>query len=455
MFTPDDAATESAAPTQSMNRRVLGLAWPVAGEHLLETMLGVVDTLLVAGLGVAAIAGVGSSLQIMSFILAALSALSVGSSILVAQAIGARDPGRASNLARQSLIWSVVLSVPLALVGWEWAYPLMTIFGMEPQVTQIGADYLRVTMATVVVLVTLIIGGGVLRGTGDSRTPMLVTAFANVLNAVLAYGLIYGEWGLPEMGVVGSAWATFIARGAALAILLRVLWIGKNGVSIAGRTGWRPNWSLARNVLRLGVPAAVEQVLFSVAFLLMTIMVAHLGTATLAAQRIAITTMGFCYLPAIGFGIAATTLVGQSIGAKRPQDAAEVAKIATWWSVGLMCISSVLLFIFAKPLLHVFSNDPEVVRIGAAALYIIAIILPVDAVAIVLSGALRGTGDTRFPLIIGTIISWGSLLLAWPLVRFFDGGLPMAWAPWILTLPVCSWFIYKHFRARIRTLCAA
>ena len=444
-----------AVPTQSINRRVVGLAWPVAGEHLLETLLGVVDTLLVAGLGVAAIAGVGSSLQIMSFVLAALSALSVGSSILVAQAIGARNLGEASALGRQSLIWSVILSVPLAYVGWEWALPIMGVFGMEPAVTQIGADYLRVTMGTVVVLVTLIIGGGVLRGAGDSRTPMLVTAFANVVNAVLAYALIYGHWGFPEMGVIGSAWATFIARGAALAVLLRILWVGKNGISIRGSTGWRPNWQLARNVLGLGFPAAVEQILFSCSFLLMTVMVADLGTATLAAQRIAITVIGFSYLPAIGFGLAATALVGQAIGARRPAEAGEVARVATVWATGLMCINMVLLFLFADSVVRVFSDDPDVVRIGTGALYVIAIILPVDAVAIVLSGALRGTGDTRFPLIVGTTISWGSLVLAWPLIRYFNGGLPQAWAPWIITLPVCSWLIYRHFNRRIRALVTA
>jgi multidrug resistance protein, MATE family len=448
-------ADAPAEESDTLNRRVVGLAWPVVGEHLLETLLGVVDTLLVAGLGVAAIAGVGSSLQIMSFILAALAALSVGSSILVAQAIGAGDKARASALARQSLIWSVILSVPLALVGWTLALPIMGIFGMEPEVTRVGADYLQVTMGTVVVLVSLIIGGGVLRGAGDSRTPMVVTAFANVINAVLAYGLIYGMWGLPEMGVIGSAWATFVARGVALLVLLRVLWVGKNGITIRGAGGWRPRYGIARNVLGLGIPAAVEQILFSCSFLLLTIMVAHLGTATLAAQRIAMSAIGFAYLPAIGFGLAATALVGQSIGARRFAEAGQVARIATIWAVGLMCLNMVLLFAFATPLVRWFSPDPEVVRIGTGALYVIAIILPVDGLAIVLAGALRGTGDTRYPLIVGTATNWASLLLAWPAVRLLDGGLPMAWAPWIIVLPVCSWLILRHFRRRMRMLQSA
>lgn len=442
----------STAQPQTMNQRVLGLAWPVVGENLLETLLGVVDTLLVAGLGMAAIAGVGSSLQIMFFILSALSALSVGSSILVAQAVGARDLAHASRLARQALLWSVLLSVPLALIGFWLAGPIIGVFGMEPDVARIGTDYLQVTMGTVVVLVALVIGGGVLRGAGDSRTPMVVTAIANVLNVALAYGLIYGHWGLPAMGAVGSAWATFVARGVALLLLLRALWTGRNGIGIAGAGSWWPDWSVARGVLRLGIPAAVEQILMSTAFLILTILVAHLGTATLAAQRIAMSALSFCYLPAIGFGIAATTLVGQSIGARRPREGAELARIATIWSTGLMTVNMVLLFLFATPVMHLFTSEPDVIRIGAAALLVVALMLPMDSVAIVMAGALRGTGDTRFPLVAGSAGMWGAVLLAWPALTFIGGGLPMAWAPWLITLPISSFVIWRHFRRRIKEL---
>jgi multidrug resistance protein, MATE family len=436
----------------TVNRRVLGMTWPVVGEHLLENLLGVVDTLLVAGLGMAALAGVGSSLQMMFFVLSALSALSVGSSILVAQAVGARDFTQASRLARQSLIWSFLLSIPLAVVGLLFARPIIGIFGMEPHVAQIGVEYLQVTMGTVVVLVALVIGGGVLRGAGDSRTPMLVTAAANVVNIGLTYALIYGHWGLPALGAVGSAWGTFLARGMALVLLLVVLWKGRNGVGIRMVGSWRPDWSIARRVLGLGIPAAVEQILMSLSFLVLTILVARLGTETLAAQRVAMTVLGFCYLPAIGFSIAATTLVGQSIGARDPQEAAEVAKVATLWSTGLMVVNMVLLLLFAAPVMGFFTSEPDVVRIGASALLVVALMLPTESIGIVLAGALRGTGDTRYPLIVGSAGMWGAVLLAWIGLTFIGGGLPMAWAPWLLTLPATSWLIWKHFLHRIRAL---
>src|SRR4051794_5741929 len=176
-----EAQTRSAE-ARALRIRVWGLAAPVIGENFLETLLGIVDTLLVAGLGAVAIAGVGSALQVMFFMISALSALAVGSAVLVAQAVGAGDLARAGRLGRQSLLWSVLFSLPLTATGLVLSGPIIGLFGLEPQVAEIGTQYLQVTMGTVVVLVGLFIGGGVLRGAGDARTPLRVTALANLLN---------------------------------------------------------------------------------------------------------------------------------------------------------------------------------------------------------------------------------------------------------------------------------
>src|SRR5579871_6600351 len=434
----------------ALRRQVLGLAWPVIGENLLETLLGIVDTILVAGLGTAAIAGVGSGLQIMFFLLSALSALSVGSSILVAQAIGAGDPEHASRIARQSLLWSVLLSIPLALLGFGLARPLIGLFGMTPDVAHIGVGYLQVTMGTVVVLVALIIGGGVLRGAGDSRTPMVVTAIANVLNIALAYGLIYGHGGLPALGAVGSAWATFIARAFALLLLLSALWKGRHGITLSGKGGWLPDWGVARQVLRLGVPASVEQILMASAFTALMFLVARLGTDTLAAFRISISGLSLSFLPGMGFGMAATALVGQSIGAQRPRHGADVAKIATTWAILWMSAMGVAVFLLAGPIMRLFTAAPDVIRIGAEGLRIVALTQPFWAMGMVQSGALRGTGDTRYPLIIGALGMWTTVLLVWLGLTFVGGGLVTIWGAFLLTGPVTATLTWRRFRHRVR-----
>jgi multidrug resistance protein, MATE family len=458
---PDAAmeAAETAAPAlpeegPALRRRVLGLAWPVIGENMLETSLDIVNTILVAALGAAALAGVGSGLQIMFFVLAALAALSVGSSVLVAQAVGARDLASASNFARQSLIWSVILSMPLALFGFLMAGPIISVFGLEQEVASIGKAYLQVAMGTVVVLVALVIGGGVMRGAGDSRTPMLITLVANVINVGLAYSLIYGNFGLPMLGAVGSAWAAFLSRGVALALLVLVLWRGRNGISIAGGN-WRPQWSTARQVLGLGIPASAEQILLATAFLVLTILVAHLGTDTLAAQRIAMSALSFSFLPGIGFGLAATALVGQSVGARQLGAASGVARIATSWAVIWMSTIAGLVFVFAPQVMGVFTNEANVIEIGANALRVVALTQPFWGVGMVQSGALRGTGDTRYPLIIGSGGMWAAVLLVWIFLTFFGGGLPAVWAAFLITSPITALLAWRRFRARVRELARA
>jgi putative MATE family efflux protein len=432
-----------------MRRRVFNLAWPVIGENFLETLLGIVDTWLVASLGAVALAGVGAAIQFMFFVIAALSAISVGNAVLVAQSVGAQRFERASSIAKQSLVWSVILSIPLILIGVLFSDQLVLIFGMEPAVNEIGADYLRVTMGTVFVLTMLFIGGGVLRGAGDSRTPMLVTAFANITNVGLAYGLIFGHWGLPALGAVGSAWATFISRGLALAILLYVLWRGRNGVSVRGASGWLPDWLIARQVLNIGVPAAVEQVLMSFAFLFLTTVVAHLGTVTLAAQRVALNAMSLSFLPGFGFGIAATTLVGQSIGARRPQDGQAAARIATLWAMMWMGALGVIFFFFAETIMGFFTPDPAVIAIGAGGLRILAFLQPFWAISFVNSGALRGTGDTRFPLWVNTLGIWTAVGLGALLVRLIAGSLTVVWSAFLLTVPIVAALFWWRFQRTI------
>ncbi|HEU5099601.1 MAG TPA: MATE family efflux transporter [Roseiflexaceae bacterium] len=447
-----DATPAPAEPIEprALRRRVLRLAGPIIGENFLETLLGVIDTWLVAALGAVALAGVGSALQVMFLLIAALSALAVGSAVLVAQAVGAGDLRRAGRLGRQSLIWSAIFSIPLAIGGLLLSAPLIGMFGLEPDVARVGIEYLHVTMGTVVVLIGLFIGGGVLRGAGDSRTPMLVTAFANVINVALAYGMIYGHFGLPALGAVGSAWATFIARGLALVLLVGALWRGRNGVTIRGSGGWLPDLRVAKQVLRIGVPAALEQILVSSAFLAMSVVVAHLGTEVLAAHRVAFNALSLSFLPGIGFGIAATALVGQSIGARRIQEGAAAARVATTWAVIWMSVIGAILFIFAPQVLGLFTGDQAVVDAGAGGLRVVALLQPFWAVLFVQSGALRGSGNTGFPLRVSGSGIWASVGLSWLLVTLFGGGLVAVWAAFVLVAPVTAMLMWRRFQRTVR-----
>ena len=449
------AASATAAPTvidrRAVRLRVLALAGPVIGQNILETMLGIVDTALVARLGASATAGVGAALQVMFFVIAALSALSIGSAVLVAQAYGARDTERASRLARQSIVWSILIGTPLALLGGLFAEPIISIFGVAPDVARIATDYLQVTMGTMVVLVALFIGGGVLRGAGDSRTPMIVTGIANVVNIGLTYALIYGVAGFPALGAVGSAWGSFLARLLALGLMLVALWRGRDGVSIRGISGWRPDLTVARQILKLGIPAAIEQILTSAAFFTLVIIVARLGTVTLAAHQITFTALSASFLPGFGFAIATTTLVGQSIGARRIAEGDAATKVAVLWAVGWMTVIATLLFIFAEGALGLFTNDAQVIATGAAAMRVVALGQPFWAILFVFPGALRGAGNTRFPLVAGSGSIWLTVGIA-AILLHFGGGLPSVWAAFLATSPFVAALYWWRWRRLVREI---
>ena len=213
---------------------------------------------------------------------------------------------------------------------------------------------------------------------------MLVTALANLINVVLAYALIYGHFGLPALGAVGSAWATFLARGWRWRCCWRRAVARPQRRAISGRGQLAARLGVAREVLRIGVPAALEQMLIIGAFVTLTLVVAGLGTVALAAHRMAFNALSLSFLPGIGFGIAATALVGQSVGARRLDEGAAATRIAMRWAVdldgrarGLACC------IFAPQIMRMFTDDPAVIAAGAAALRVVALAQPFWAVMFV------------------------------------------------------------------------
>jgi putative MATE family efflux protein len=439
-----DAAPEAAPDARRVRRRVFTLAAPVIGENLLQTLLGVVDTLLVAGLGAVALAGVGAALQVVFILLGGLSALSVGASVLVAQAVGARDTREASRLARQALIWSLLIAAPLTAIGLPLTPWLIGLFGLPPDVAGVAESYLAVNLGAVATITLMLLASAVLRGAGDSRTPMLVTLLANVVNVALSWALIYGHMGLPALGAVGSAWGTVISRGVGAAILVAVLWRGRDGVRVRGGS-WAPSPAAAGGVLRIGLPAALEEMIVITAFAAMTPIVAALGTEPLAAHRVVINILSLSFLPGLGFGLAVTALVGQAVGAGRPAEARLSTNIALRWALAWMSGLGLLFLIFARPLTALFGDDPALVDAGAPAIVAVVLAQPLWAATFVYAGALRGAGDTRTPLVITGAMMWVAVLAGFVGTRFAPH-LWVVWAGFLVAGPIETYLYWRAWR---------
>ncbi|HEX5417143.1 MAG TPA: MATE family efflux transporter [Chloroflexota bacterium] len=441
-----ESAGYSRPPSPSLRRRVFELAWPVILENLLQTMLGIVDTLMVGRLGADALAGVGTAQQLLFFLIAILSAVSIGSSVIAAHAIGAKDTGTASKIAKQSIIWALLLAVPLATLGAIFARNLIAVMGVTDAVALIGGDYLRVTMLAGVFLVVPFTVGAVLRGAGDTRTPLAATTIANLVNAVVAYLLIFGALGAPALGPVGSAWGAAAGRLVSCVILLVALYRGRLGFSIRGRLGWRPESGLARRVIALGAPAALEQIATSAGFLLMTVFVAELGTDALAASRVVGNVLGISLLPGFGFGIAATALVGQSLGAATPEDGEAATGIATQWALVWMGILGAFFIVLRTPLSAAFTSDQTVVQIAADCMIPLGLTQPLWAISFVNAGGLRGAGNTRYPLAMTIVGIWGTTALSVVTIGVLHLGLAYVWGGFLVFSPIASYLTWRRFK---------
>ncbi|MDQ3929232.1 MAG: MATE family efflux transporter [Chloroflexota bacterium] len=440
VVTPEAARTaEGEAELTPEERKIVGrnvfkLAWPAIAENALQTLLGIVDTAVVARLGTAALSGVGASQQLIWALTTALIAVSMGTTVLIARFTGARQYERASAVLKQSLMLGTLvglLLLPIAFVS----HPLLSMFGLTPQAAQDGATYLSISMLFSIVLVLMFVAGAALRGAGDTKTPMFVTAFINFINAVLAVELVFGgqkasailsEWlsgaasifggqahitvpgigWIPEMGVAGSAWATVIARGIGAAILLSFFLLPRSSLQLWRGGGWRPAFGLIGRILKIGIPSAVEQLLMSIGILVYSFIVIGMGELVFATSRLALNAVFLSQMPGFGFSMAATTLVGQSLGAKQPGRARLGSQLATRSALIWMSVMGVVFFFFGETILRIFTDDPKLLHLGNDAMKVIAFSQPPLALAFVLAGSLRGAGDVRFPMVVTTVAVW-------------------------------------------------
>jgi multidrug resistance protein, MATE family len=382
------------------------LAWPVIVENLLQTLLGMVDLVFIGALGAAAVAGSGSAIQVLWVIQSGFAAITTGTTVLVAHAIGAQRPEQANRVLKQSIMVGVILSLVVGVLGHYLAAPIIAALGAAPDVVEAGAVILSIGASTSVFMTLMLIIGAALRGAGDSKTPMLAALLTNGLNAVLAWALIFGKLGLPALGLAGSAWATAIARAVGVVMLLWALNRGRGALKLNWRSSWRfDSYTLGRT-LQIGIPSMAEMLLMSGGMLVYSMFAIRLGTQVFAAQRITFNLISFSFMLGMGYAIAATTLTGQSLGAKKPNKARQATAYASWSALGFMSALAVLMFIFGPQLMRIFTSDPELIQIGAESLKVIAFAQPFHAIGQVLAGTLRGAGDTRYAMYATAAAIW-------------------------------------------------
>jgi MATE family multidrug resistance protein len=412
-----------------LRRTVFNLGLPAVGEQLLNLLVGLVDTFLVGHLAVGvaaqlgygsaqALAAVGVSGYVIWTATTLFIAVAVGATALIARAIGAGRPDEANGALRQSMLLSVVMGIFTMVVIITTAPALVRVLGAPADVVPLAISFLRITALTMPLAALLFVGNAALRGIGDTRTPLMLMLVVNGLNIAIAWLLVNGHWGLPAMGVDGTAWGAAVGRGVGGLLVVLILMRGRETLRL-DRFPW-PERSMLGRLLRVGLPAGAEQMAFQSALIVYARMVTGLGTVAFAAHNTVLTIESMSFLPGAGFAAAATTLVGQNLGAGDVTLARRSANESFRQSVIFMGIMGVLFVLVPQWFLGLLVNDRAVVGAGVTPLRTVGIIQPLLAASFIFSGALRGAGDTRFPFIIKLISPW---LLRLPLA--------MVLIPWL------------------------
>lgn len=389
----------NSRPSQ-IRRAVLTLALPVTVSSLLQRTEGILDIFLVGGLGATAIAAVGIGQLLVFFAVTVVASLTVGATVVIAQLWGARRFTDAGQAAVHVLALALVISLALMALGILVSRPAMKLLGAAPDVVTLAGPYLDIIFLVIPFTIVIQVLSGILHGTADTRTPMYAMIGVNLLHVLLAYPLIYGRWGFPNLGINGAA----VAVGAAESVGVLVLLIRCSTLFVRPT---RLRRDLARAVWDVGLPVFGERVVQQVGVLLYTKLVLMYGTVAYAAHQVGLSIEAFSFLPGYGFAVAAATMAGQSIGAGKYAR----AKLENWEANRLAaCVMAgmgLLFFFFPYALLRAFTDDLAVIELGTLFLKIVALLQIPLALTMVLSGSLRGAGDTRY--IMGTTIvgMWG------------------------------------------------
>ena len=307
--------------SEAIRRQVVELAWPAVAEMGFSSFIQVINMIMVGRVGAAAVAAVGITTQPVFLALAVFQALNVGATAMVARAVGAGDWEGANKVTRQTIIVNILMAFGLSALGYAFSRELVLFMGAGPDIIDAATAYCRIIMATLAFNTLSMSISSTLRGAGDTKTPMRVNMIANVIVVVLGYPLIYGKLGFPALGVIGAGIAAGIARFVTFALAAAAILSGKYALHFRLRGRWTLDWSVLRRVGSLGLPAAGEQLVFRTGFTIMTRIMASLGTEGFAAYQIVQNVMNLTMMPGQGLGVAATTLVGQNLGARQPETA--------------------------------------------------------------------------------------------------------------------------------------
>ena len=391
--------------TGSLNRAILLLAVPMVLEMVLESLFAVVDVFWVGRLGANAVATVGLTESMLSLVFAVGMGLSLSTTAMVARRIGEKDPEGAAIAGVQAITLGLLVSLAIGLPCLVLAPRLLQLMGATPEIVAVGSGYTRICLGGSCAVLLLFLNNAIFRGAGDAAIAMRLLWISNIINLVLDPCLIFGWGPFPRLGVTGAALATFTGRSIAVIYQFYRLLKGTERIRIlAGQI--RVHWDVMWRLVRVSLTGILQFAIAHTSWIGLVRIVSIFGAAALAGYTIGIRIVIFVILPSWGMSNAAATLVGQNLGAGKP----ERAEAAVWrtglYNMFFLGTVGVLFVLFAEPVVRLFTHDPEVVPLGAACLRIVSYGNIGYAYFMIMMQAFNGAGDTVTPTIVNFFGFW-------------------------------------------------
>ncbi len=382
------------------------LAVPIMGANLLQVAYQLIDAFWVGRLGAAAVAAVSVAMPVMFLTIAAGLGFAVAGTTLVAQYVGAGNQAMVNHVAAQTLITIAAVSAVLGSVGFIGTPYLLELMGAAPEVQASAVAFLRVSFVSLPFAFLYFMFQSLMRGTGEVIVPLFIVAGTVVLNFILDPVLIFGMFGLPALGVMGAAVATLIAQASATVVGIVLLMSGRYGIAITWQS-FRPDPAFIRRAFSLGYPASIEQSARGLGMTVMTFLITSFGTVTMASYGVGTNVLNFIVIPAMGFSMATSTLVGQNIGAGNIPRAERVARLAGMITFVVLSLAGLVCFLLARQIVALFvPNDAAVIGEGAVFIRTVAWSFGFIGLQFALMGVLRASGNTFAAMLITLVSQW-------------------------------------------------
>lgn len=428
-------------------KRVLGIMLPALFELVLSQLFTMVDTIMLgrSEISAVAIAAVGLTNNPTNLVRSILIALNVGTTAGVAWAVGAGDRRSASQIARNALMLLSMIGVIAAALLFACAGPIVSFMGAGADTFAYSKQYLQIIAIGLFPLSMTFSITASMRGVGQTRLPMTYNLLANMLNVVGNYVLIYGKFGFPKMGVAGAALSTVMSQYLGCALAFFTAFRAHTPVQFRMDGDWHLRLKWLRRILNVGMTSMLEQLIMQVGFIIFARQVSGLGTTIFAAHQIGLSINGLTWMPGQAFGVASTTLVGQSLGAGEKQKATDFVRMIHRLSMCVAVLMATLFVTCAPHIVMLYTTDMDVAALSGGVLRLIALGMPGICTQLPIAAGLRGARDTRFPLMASMTGIWVfRVILAGPFIRLW--GLTGAWLTIVLDQTTRAIVVYMRFK---------